>query len=501
MPEMFASGFADILTWYNMTAIAIGVWVGIIIGAIPGLNASMGVALFIPFTYYVSPLTGISFLLGLYKGSMYGGSISAILIRAPGTPAAAATVLDGYPMCQQGKALKALKMALYVDVLADIFGTIALIFGALWISRFALMFGPVEMFSLVIFGLSMAGLASQGTMLKGLISTGLGLLLSTIGDAPVTGVIRFSFSSVDLRSGINLIPMLVGLFALSSIFRLAVREEAKEMAVKKSPVRDDNRVSWTEIWVERGNILRSWFIGTVIGAIPAIGSAVSCFIAYNETKRTSKNPELFGKGAIEGLVAAEVGANSVIGGALITMLTLGIPGDAITAVLIGAFVIHGINPGPLLFQKNVALVYGLFSGLIISNFILLFLGLITLYFLIKICNVKGSILYPVILVICAVGAFAVSNSLFDVKVMVFFGVLGFLLEILRFPLPPMLIAFVLAPIMETSLGQALAMGRGDLLVLLKSPIALMFYLITAFVILHTAFKGLNIHSGLKRVSK
>jgi putative tricarboxylic transport membrane protein len=498
MLEGFAEGFTAVFTWYNMLAIALGVWVGIIIGAIPGLNATMGVAIFTPFTFYVSPLTGISFLLGIYKGSMYGGSISAILIRAPGTPAAAATVLDGFAMCQAGKALKALKTALYVDVLADMLGTIALIFGALWISKLALMFGPVEMFALVLFGLSVSALASQEAMLKGVVSTFGGLFLATIGHAPVSGVPRWTFSSVDLESGLGLVPMLVGLFAASSIFRLAVKQDRREMVVHRSPNPEDNRVTLSELWSQRTNFVRSWIIGTIIGAIPAVGSAVSCFVAYNEAKRASKNPEHFGKGAIEGVVAAEVGANSVIGGALITMMSLGIPGDAITAALIGAFMIHGITPGPLLFQRNVDLVYGLFSGLVISNFLLLLFGLITIYFFLGICKTRGAILYPVVLVISAVGAFSVSNNVFDVKVMVLSGVLGLLMEMLGFPLAPMVIGFVLGPLLEASLGQALALGLGNPLILIQSPIAIVFYGLVVFTLLRTIMKSRHLKGSFLR---
>ncbi|MDE0344709.1 MAG: tripartite tricarboxylate transporter permease, partial [Boseongicola sp.] len=343
--DVLQSAFALFATWQNVLVLGVGVVIGTFVGAIPGMTTPMAVALTLPFTFTLHPVTGILLLLGVYKGGIYGGSITAILINAPGTPAASCTVLDGYPLAKRGEARRALDIALYASCVADFISNISLILFAGVLAGFALAFGSPEVFTLIMFSLTIIAGVSGNQLLKGLGSAGLGLLLATIGLDLVYGTNRFVFGDVNLMSGLNFIPVLIGLFALPEIVafygRREVAREHNPLAGVGATFDDFQRCLKT--------IIRGSFIGVILGAIPGIGGAPSAFLSYSEAKRTSKTPEKFGTGEIEGVAAAESGNNGVAGATMIPLLALGIPGDIITAIILGAFMIHGLRPGPLLF--------------------------------------------------------------------------------------------------------------------------------------------------------
>ena len=360
-----------VLTVETILALFGGVVIGTIIGAIPGMTVTMGVALALPFTFNMHPAVGILLLLGVYKGGVYGGSITAILIKTPGTPAASCTVLDGYPMSRNGEARKALDIALYASCFADFVSNISLILFAGVLASFALRFGPPEYFTLVVFSLTIIAGIAGNNMAKGMISAGLGLLLATIGLDLVYGTNRMVFGEVELMAGLNFIPVLIGLFALPEIInyyakRYDVLGQVQALA--------GGHATFAEFRRCFKSILRGSIIGVVLGAIPGIGGAPAAFLSYSEARRTSKNPERFGRGEIEGVAAAEAGNNGTCGATLIPLLALGVPGDIVTAVILGAFMIHGLQPGPLMFQANLDLVYSLFIGIMVSSIFLFIVG-------------------------------------------------------------------------------------------------------------------------------
>nr|WP_241509312.1 tripartite tricarboxylate transporter permease [Stutzerimonas zhaodongensis] len=350
----------------NILMIAVGVVIGVVIGAIPGLTATMAVALALPFTFGMEPVTAILLLVGIYKGGMYGGSITAILIRTPGSPASASTLLDGYPMAQKGEAKKALSMALYASCIADFISNLSLIFLAGYLAKLALNFGPPEYFWLICFSLTIIISVSGDSVMKGLVAAALGVILALVGMDPVYGTERLTFDNYNLMDRINFIPLLIGLFAIPEIleFYLSRAREHIQTAVAGADV------TWQELKGSMRSIIRGSFIGVIIGAIPGTGATAASFISYSEARRNSPNRDNFGKGEIEGVAAAEAGNNAVAGATMIPLLSLGIPGDVITAIILGAFMIHGLTPGPILFQENMNLIYALFCGIMLSSVVL-----------------------------------------------------------------------------------------------------------------------------------
>jgi len=493
MLENFQLGVQVFFNWPNILAVFSGVTAGIFIGAIPGLTATMSIALLVPLTFTMSPVTGLAMLIGVYKGGTYGGSITAILINTPGTPAAAATALDGYPLAKKGKALKALKMAIYSSVMADVFSDIVLILVAAPLAIIALKLGPPELTTLLILALTIVGMVSGKSLIKGLLVASLGLLFSCVGMDLMTGTPRFIFGSLEMAKGFPLIPLLIGLFAIPEILvQVEEKARAKESAVlKKSPKKEDNRVSFQELKRCSKTIFRSAIVGTFIGAIPGIGSVISSFISYGMAKSGSKNPEEFGEGSLEGVAAAEAGNNAVCGATLIPLLTLGIPGDAITAVMLGAFLIQGLVPGPELIIKHPAVIYGLFVALIVGNIANLTIANLGIRFFARVAGISKNILFPIVSILCVVGTYAVQNSLFDVKTMLFFGILGYFMRKFAFPIPPLLIAFILGPMVEDRLRQSLLISGGSPDIFFSSPISLAFIVLTGLSIIGMAWKQIK----------
>ncbi|KHL68014.1 MULTISPECIES: tripartite tricarboxylate transporter permease [Pseudomonas] len=458
----------------NILMIALGVVIGVVIGAIPGLTATMAVALALPFTFGMEPVTAILLLVGIYKGGMYGGSITAILIRTPGSPASASTLLDGYPMAQKGEAKKALSMALYASCIADFISNLSLIFLAGFLAQLALSFGPPEYFWLICFSLTIIISVSGDSVMKGLVAAALGVILALVGMDPVYGTERLTFDNFNLMDRINFIPLLIGLFAIPEIleFYLSRAREHIQTAVAGADM------TWQELKRSMRTIIRGSFIGVIIGAIPGTGATAASFISYSEARRNSPNRENFGKGEIEGVAAAESGNNAVAGATMIPLLSLGIPGDVITAIILGAFMIHGLTPGPILFQENMNLIYALFCGIMLSSVVLFGTGKLAIRYFSRIADVPKQILFPIVLMFCIYGAYAVNNSTFDIAVMLVFGLVGFIFNRTGFAAAPFLIGFILGPMLEDNFRRSLLISNHSFDVFVRSPIDWFFIALT-----------------------
>ena len=479
--DQLVLGFVDILHLPNLLSITIGVLVGITVGALPGLTATMAVAIMTPITFSLPPEIGITLLLGVFVGGIYGGSIPAILLRTPGTPSAIATLFDGYPMTEKGEAGRALYMALFASVCGGLISALILMAVAPQLARVALKFGPAEYFGLTVFGISIISSVAGKRMVKGLITGVLGVMLSIVGMDWVTGVPRFTFGSTDMLGGFSLIPVLIGVFAASEVFHLALQSVGTRATFRAQI--NKIYIGFNEMKGYLGTIIRSGLIGTFIGIVPGTGGPIAAFIAYSEGKRFSKHPEKFGTGTPEGVAAAESANNATTGGTLVPMLTLGIPGDAVTAVLVGAFMIQGLQPGPLLFVQHGRTVFALFAGLFVANIILFIFGIFGLRFFAKVGNVPARIQAPIILLFCFVGSYAVANSMLDVGVMLAMGVVGYFMRKYQFPGAPLVIGRILGPLVEKSLRQSLTTSHGNWMIFLKSPISAIFLFLTLASIL------------------
>ncbi|ORE91037.1 hypothetical protein ATO13_21061 [Stappia sp. 22II-S9-Z10] len=467
--DAISAGLGLFFTLQNFLAIGAGVMIGVTIGSIPGLTATMAVALALPFTFSLPPVTGILLLVGIYKGGIFGGSISAILIRAPGTPAAACTTLDGYPMARRGEAGKALEMALYASCIADVISNLALIFLAGMIASIALQFGAPEYFWLIAFSLTIVISISGSSLTKGLISGLVGVLLSTVGLDLVYGTQRLTFDNFNLMGGIGYIPLLIGLFAIPEVIEFYLQRTGHLEANKS----DRTRVSWPEFRRSLPTIVRGSLIGVALGSVPGIGATAASFLSYGEARRASKHPETFGRGEIQGVAAAESGNNGVAGATLIPLLALGIPGDVVTAVILGAFMLQGLTPGPLMFQDNIDLIYALFAGMIVASVVLFVVGRFAIRHFARIADIPRHILIPMVLLFCVFGSYAVQNQMFDVVVMLAFGVLGFLMARVGMASAPLLIGFILGPLFEDNLRRSYLIAN-DAAVFIRSPICWFF---------------------------
>jgi len=481
------------LTVNNLFGASLGIFLGSLLGAVPGLNGTMAIALLIPITYTWTPLFAISMLVGCWKGSVYGGSISAILLNAPGTPEAAPTAIDGYALTKQGKAGKALKIALLASVTGAIFSDSLLMLVAPPIASMALLFGPAELAMLIIFALVIVSDTGSGSQVKGLMSTALGVLIATVGLDPITTQRRFTFGSLELDAGIGLLAMLIGLLVMSEVL-LQMEEgwkDVKGRGLKQSKNPVDQRVSWQEYKGCIGTIFKSSCLGSFCGALPGVGSVTAAFIGYDQAKKFSKTPEEFGKGSLKGIAAPEAANNAVCGTSLIPLITLGIPGALSAAVIMGAFMIHGLAPGPMLMQEHPATIYGLFMILIVSDFFMLVIPLPIMKIGQWVISIPRSYLFPIILILCSIGAYGTHQSLFEVKVMVLFGILGYFLK--KWGLSPasLLIAFILGPMIEVYIRQALKISGGDPMVFITKPIAGFFFLLTILMISWSIYKNVK----------
>ena len=458
-----------------MWTIALGTLGGLIIGALPGLTATMGVALLIPLTFGMTPVMGLNMLIGIYIGGIYGGCVSSILLRTPGTPASAATVLDGYPMAQRGEAGKALGMATIASTIGGLVSAVVLATLAPQLAGVALQFGAPEYFALALFGLTIIASLS-GDILKGAISGILGILISTVGADPISGVMRYTFGVQGFASGFAFTPALIGLFALSEVFtqieRIGLREPAITLVKNRWPSRADMHES-------RGALVRGSIIGTIIGIIPGTGSGTASWIAYNEARRTSKTPEKFGTGHMPGIAATESANNAVCAAALIPLLALGIPGDVVTAVLMGGLMIQGLAPGPLLFQTNPDVVVGIFGGTFMATIFMFVFGMALIPVFSRILKVPRRLLTMSIVIFCFIGAFSINLNPVDLYTMVGFGVLGWGMQKFGFSQAALCIALILGPMMEANFRRGMLQAGDDLIAMLSGPITLLFLALTA----------------------
>jgi putative tricarboxylic transport membrane protein len=451
-----------------------GILGGIIAGALPGLTATMSIALLVPFTYRIDPpLAGLMVLLGVYVGSMHGGAISAILVRTPGTPAAAATCFDGYPLARKGMASLALNVSAIASTTGGVFSSIVLWGVAVPIAHFALKFGPFEMFCLAVFGLSIISSVSEGSVVKGFIMGALGMLFAVAGRSTVFDIDRICFGIKDLpESSLRYIPLMIGVFAVTE----ALSQVEYGTVMQKGAARLRNVFPNTKQLRQISPALGiSCVLGTLVGAIPGAGGDIASFVSYDQAKKVSRRPEEFGKGSIEGVASAECANNAVIGGAMIPMMTLGIPGDSVTAILLGALIILGLRPGPTLFQETdpelCRLVTGLFVGLLTVNVMILPVRLLGAPLFSRVISISRHFLWPIVLVFCVVGSYSMTNSMMGVYIMLVFGLFGYMMKKFGFPPGPLILGVILGPIAESNLHRALRISRGNISELL-SPLAL-----------------------------
>jgi putative tricarboxylic transport membrane protein len=473
MVEHLIKGFIPLAEWHNILAIVAGSIVGYIVGALPGLSATMGIALLLPFTFHLEPLTSLILLTSLYGAAEYGGSITAVTLNIPGEAAATPTCFDGYPLTKKGLPAKALGMSIVASAYAGIISTVALILTSVPLARFAISFGPPEYFALGIFGLTTVAGLSGKSWIKGMIGVLFGLLINTVGLDAVSGTKRYAFT-IDLFEGIPLIPLLIGLFAISEV--LVTMEELAQDNVVYQKI-SGSLPTLREYLHCHMAMVRGTVIGFIIGIVPGAGKAVASFIAYSEEKRASKHPELFGTGVLEGVAAPEAANNSVVSGALVPLLTLGIPGSAAAAVLIGAFTIHGLQPGPLLFVKEPGLMYGLFASLLAGNIVMLAMGLLGTQIWAKVLLVPKNVLTPIVLAITLFAGYAESNSLFSIWLALIFGVIGYILRKFEFPVAPTVLAMVLGRMIEVSFRRSMILSEGSLSIFVVRPIALAMFLL------------------------
>lgn len=474
-------GLTQILQLETLALICIGTMVGVLVGALPGLSSSMAVALLLPFTIYLEPIPAIAMLAALYCAGTFGGSITAILINAPGAPPAAATAFDGYPLAKKGEAGRALGMAAVSSVIGGVFSLFVLILAAPLLANLAYQFGPPEYFALTIFGLSMLASISGKSAVKNLIGGALGVLLATVGTDTTTGVVRFNFGMPELEEGIKFIPVLIGLFAMAELLQQAARKDGpleRFTSALKLPTAADFKRVWR-------TILRSSGIGTFIGVLPAEGATVAAMIGYNEAKRWSPNRDNFGKGEIEGVAGPEAANNAATGGAMVPTLALGIPGSATAAVILGGLQIHGLRPGPYLFDKQPTLLYAIFFAMLLANLVFLVFGLLGARYFSRISLIPRQFLWPAVFCLCVVGAYGVGQSLTDVYIMLIAGFIGFFLNRAGFSPAPIIMGLVLGKLVEDSLAQSLILFDHDAAQFFSRPIALAFFALALLSIFAT----------------
>ena len=477
-------GFSLVFNLGTFAALFASVFLGIAIGALPGLTAVMGVAIISPFTYSLPPQVGILSLVGIYVGANYGGSICATLLNIPGTPAAVATTFDAYPMAKRGEAGRAIGIATVSSAVGGLISAVTLIAFSPIIADFAMKFTSIELFSVAVLGLSILILITEKNVAKSLVSAILGLLIATVGGDPMTSYPRFTFDRIEIYTGIHFIVVMIGIFGASEVFGQITKKSVKaEVFTKLTRVFP----GWGFLRQYARTIIQSSAIGIFVGAVPGTGATIAAIVSYGQAKRWSKHPELMGNGSPEGIVAAETANNACCGGAITTMLSLGIPGDAVTAIIIGQFMIHGLRPGPVLFTESPDLVSAIFIGFILANLFMLAIGLSAARVFAKFLSFPKEIIQPLVLTLCVVGSFAIQNSLFDVKLMALFTLLGYAMRMLDIPRAPLVLALILGPMAESNLRRSINIyGSGfDLLsAFWQRPLAMAILLLTIGMIVY-----------------
>jgi len=473
-------GFQVVFQTGNLFYCFAGVFLGTMIGVLPGIGPSGTICILLPLTFKFSPVTSIIFLSGIYYGAMYGGSTTSILVNVPGEAASVITCLDGYQMARQGRAGPALGIAAFGSFIAGTFSVIALMFLSYPLSKLALAFGPPEYTSLIVLGMSLVLYLTQGSMAKGLITAVFGFILSFVGIDIMTGMTRYTFGSPYLLDGLNIVPVAMGLFGVAEVFRnLYVPEELAIIKTKLGnllPTRQDWKDSYKPIG--RGSIL-----GFVVGIIPGGSAVLAAFASYATEKRFSKHPEKFGHGAIEGLAGPESANNAAFGGGLVPLFALGIPPTVVQALLFAALMIQGIQPGPFLIVEHPDVFWGLVASMYLGNVMLLIINLPLIGLWVQLLRTPQWLLFPFIILFCFIGVYSINNSLFDVGVMMLFGVLGYLMDEFRYELPPLVLAFVLGPIFERSLRQSLRLSEGSFWIFFSRPLSVVLLVLAILVML------------------
>ncbi|MCB8889154.1 tripartite tricarboxylate transporter permease [Vreelandella malpeensis] len=485
MLENFLGGLAVVMQPLNLLLLTSAVFIGFIGGALPGISGVILVVILLPVTYGMEPTTAFMVLTAIYGATVFSGLITAILYRAPGTPEAVMTAFDGYPMTQRGEAGKALGIGVLSSAIGGLVGTIALIVFTPMLATMALRFSSPEYFALAVLGLTVVA-SLGGRLIFGLIGAALGLFIATIGIDPLTGTSRYTFGNLNLAEGVGLIPVIVGLFAVSEVMKRTLDHESHQPLTKVKV-----KIFDLPILRQIGNTLtRSSIIGVIIGILPGIGASTAAMVSYSETVRWSKHPEKFGKGAPEGIAAPESANNAAAMGALVPLFALGIPGSGTTAVILGAFIMHGLQPGPMFMLTSSDLIYAVFAGLFIVNFMILLFSKPFIVLFTKLLNVPYSALGPIIIMCCVVGTYSVRNSMFDVWLMLGFGVLGYLLEKINFPMVSIILGLVLGPIAESELRRSLSMSQGSFEIFLTRPISATLLAVALLLLAVTLFMPL-----------
>lgn len=460
----------------GLTFIFIGVLLGTIIGMLPGLGPITAIGVMIPISYGMDPSMALVMMAGVYYGAIFGGSTSSILLNAPGVAGTVATAFDGYPMAQQGKAGKALAIAAISSFIGGTVGVVLLMAFAPMLAKVAIVFGPAEYFVLMLLALTAIASLSDGSMVKALISAVLGFMVATIGIDGQTGTPRFTFGNVNLLNGIEFLVIALGLFALAEIWFLIINRKQQGFGTRENI--GSLRITRSEFKEMRGPLTRQSFLGFILGVLPGAGATIASFIGYTTEKRIAKKPEKFGKGSIAGLTAPETANNAATSGAFVPLLSLGIPGSGTTAVLLGALLVMGIQPGPLLVQDHPTLFWGVIASMYIGNIFLLILNLPLIPYIAQILRIPRAMLISLVIVFCMIGVYSISFNTFDLYLLLIFGVLGYLLKVFNFPPAPFILSFILGGMMEQSLRKALTISNGSLTIFMERPIALALLFVT-----------------------
>lgn len=481
--DVFSFDFSSLFTIQSLLCIALGTLYGLLIGALPGLGATVGIALILPVTFTLDPLPAILLLVAVYQAAEYGGSISSIVLGVPGTPAAVATLLDGVPLARKGSPGKALGYSLTASTIGGLFGGVMLMTLTIPLASVAVKFGDPEFFLIGVLGLILVGGLSSKDIPKSALSVLFGLMLSMVGIDAITGAARFTFGSLSLLDGFSMIAILIGMFALSEVLFM-LSELGKRYVTEKKNLK--THISWKEYKSVNKSVIKGSIIGSIVGVIPGLGAGPASWFAYTEVKRSSKNPESFGKGNPNGIAAPEASNNATVGGALIPLLTLGIPGSPATAVILGAFLIQGIQLGPKVFESDPNLIYGIFWGFLLVTIAMYFIGKYTTPLWSSMLTMPNYLLTPIILLITLVGVYASTTNIFDVWVALAIGVVAYFMKKLDFSLPSIILAFILGPIIETSYRRTMSMSGGDLTVFFSRSysqviIAIMILMIGAMI--------------------
>ncbi|MDI6755029.1 MAG: tripartite tricarboxylate transporter permease [Thermodesulfobacteriota bacterium] len=481
MVDLFLYGFQNVLQPVNILAMIVGMLIGLLIGILPGLGGTMAVALIIPFTFNMEPITGILIMLSLYCTATYAGSITAILFKIPGEAPAIMTILDGHEMAKKGQAGKALGTAIFASTLGGIISTILLAAVSIPLSTVAIEFGDAEYFAMAVMGLSVCSGIGGKSVLKNIMAAAMGLFLATFGTSSISGTQRFTFGYSGLLMGITFIPAVIGLFAISEVFEQVEKglKEGRREGYKKQEKVRIGMPSWKEIKYLKWTFLRSGLIGTIIGILPGVGATTAAFFGYSEAVRWSKHPEKFGTGIIEGIAAPEAANNAATGGAMVPLLTLGIPGSAVTAVMIGAFMIHGLRPGPMMMLQQPKLVYSIFAGFFFSNLLIILAGIIGIKFVARLMDFPYYKVGPAILLFAVIGSYAMNNSMSDVYVTLAFGFFGYVMKRYGFGLAPLILGMILGDLAEVSLRRAMLLSNFDPTILITRPISAGFLIFSA----------------------